>query len=235
LVFPDADPELVGAGIVSGIFAAAGQTCIAGSRAFIHASIYDAVIEQIIHYCTNMTIGDPLEETTDLGPLCFEGHRTRVESLVATGPAEGAELLAGGRRPEPDRPGWFYLPTVFTNVTNEMTLAREEVFGPVLSILRWQDEDEVVRAANDSRYALAAGIWSSDVNRVHRVAAKLDAGTVWVNHYRASNPLVPFGGFKDSGIGKENGTVVIDEYLRLKAVWLKTELKKAADPFVIQK
>lgn len=235
LVFPDADLDFVAPGIVSGIFAAAGQTCIAGSRAFIHASIYDDVIDRIVRYCEDMAIGDPLQESTDLGPLCFEGHRARVESLVATGPKEGAELVTGGRRPEPERDGWFYLPTVFANVTNAMTLAREEVFGPVLSVLRWEDEDEVIAAANDSRYALAAGLWSNDVNRVHRVAAKLDAGTVWVNHYRASNPLVPSGGFKESGVGKENGTVVIDEYLRLKAVWLKTEPKKVADPFVIQK
>jgi aldehyde dehydrogenase (NAD+) len=182
-----------------------------------------------------MTMGDPLDETTDIGPLCFEGHRTRVEKAVAAGADDGAEILTGGARPTPERPGWFYLPTVLARVQNSMTVARDEIFGPVLCIFRWEDEEMLIRDANDSPYGLAAGVWCNDVARVHRIASRLDAGTVWVNQYRASNPLVPFGGFKQSGIGKENGTVVIDEYVRLKTVWIKTSGMGPSDPFVIQK
>jgi aldehyde dehydrogenase (NAD+) len=235
LIFPDADPQRAAAGIVSGIFAAAGQTCIAGSRAYLHAALYDEVCERIIQYCRDMTMGDPLDEATDIGPLCFEGHRTRVEEFVAGGADDGAEILIGGARPTPERRGWFYLPTVLGGVQNSMTVARDEIFGPVLCVFRWEDEARLIRDANDSPYALAAGIWCNDVARVHRVASKLDAGTVWVNQYRASNPLVPFGGFKQSGIGKENGTAVIDEYVRLKTVWIKTSGTGPSDPFVIQK
>jgi aldehyde dehydrogenase (NAD+) len=235
LVFGDSDPQRVAAGIVSGIFAAAGQTCIAGSRAFLHASLYEEVCERLVRYCSEMTIGDPLDEDTDIGPLCFERHRAHVERAVATGVDAGASVLAGGARPVPERRGWFYQPTILADLTNDASVAREEIFGPVLCVFRWEDEADLICRANDSPYGLAAGLWCNDVTRVHRVAAQLDAGTVWVNQYRASNPLVPFGGFKHSGVGKENGTAVVDEYVRLKTVWINTSGGGPSDPFVIQK
>ena len=232
IVFPDADPAKAATGIVSGIFAAAGQTCIAGSRAFVHSSLYDDVADRVVERAKRITIGNPLDAATELGPLCFASHREHVESYVAKGSAEGATLLTGGRRPADFERGFFLEPTVFGDVSNDMTIAQEEIFGPVLSVLRWNDEDDVVRLANSTEFGLAAGLWTSDVGRVHRIASRLNAGTVWVNKYRATNPLVPFGGFGSSGVGKENGYAAVDEYLRLKVVWIGLDEAGPADPFV---
>jgi aldehyde dehydrogenase (NAD+) len=232
LVFADADAENVAMGLLAGIFAAGGQTCVAGSRAFVHADLYDEVCERVVTRAESVRVGDPLEAETDLGPLAIEAQRDRVEHYVGLGISEEATLRAGGRRPDEPAEGWFYLPTVFSEVRNDMTLAREEIFGPVLGIGRFEDDDEAVRIANDTPYGLAAGVWTRDLARAHTVASRLDAGTVWINTYRSLSPLSPFGGFKDSGIGKENGTEVIHEYTRVKSVWVNLSTERIGDPFV---
>jgi (Z)-2-((N-methylformamido)methylene)-5-hydroxybutyrolactone dehydrogenase len=232
LVFEDADPSNVAMGLLAGIFAAGGQTCVAGSRAFIHADIYDEVCERVVNRTKSVSVGDPLDDRTDLGPLAIEAQRDKVERYVKLGLDENATLRAGGQRP-PDRPeGWFFLPTVFSDVNNEMSLVREEIFGPVLGIGRFEDDDEAVRIANDTPYGLAAGVWTRDIARAHNVARRLDAGTVWINTYRSLSPLSPFGGFKQSGFGKENGTEAIHEYTRVKSVWVNLDTGPIGDPFV---
>ncbi|MEA2333308.1 MAG: (Z)-2-((N-methylformamido)methylene)-5-hydroxybutyrolactone dehydrogenase [Thermoleophilaceae bacterium] len=232
LVFPDADAENVAMGLLAGIFAAGGQTCVAGSRAFVHAELYDEICERVVARTESIRVGDPLEQDIDLGPLAIEAQRDRVEHYVRLGLAENATLRAGGKRPSERTEGWFFEPTVFADVRNDMTLVREEIFGPVLGIGRFEDDEEAVRIANDTPYGLAAGVWTKDLARAHTVASRLDAGTVWINTYRSLSPLSPFGGFKDSGIGKENGTDVIHEYTRVKSVWVNLSNERIGDPFV---
>jgi (Z)-2-((N-methylformamido)methylene)-5-hydroxybutyrolactone dehydrogenase len=232
LVFADADPQQVTMGILAGIFAAAGQTCIAGSRALIDARLYDEVCERVVRRTRTIRVGDPLDEASEVGPLAVEAQRDKVEHFVSVGRAEGATLRAGGSRPADRSEGWFYLPTVFSDVRNDMAIAQEEIFGPVLSIGRFESEEEAIRLANDTRFGLAAGVWTNDLQRAHSVARSLDAGTVWINTYRALAPLSPFGGVKDSGIGKENGADVVHAYTRVKSVWVNLSKDPIEDPFV---
>ena len=231
LVFEDADPNNVAMGMLAGIFAAGGQTCIAGSRAFVHASLYDQVSELVTQRAKEVRLGDPLSEDTDLGPLAVEAQRDKVEHYVDIGNEE-AKLAAGGKRPEGLGDGWFFEPTVFTEVSNSMRLAREEIFGPVLAMGRFESDEEAIRIANDTPYGLAAGVWTQNLARAHKVAKGLDAGTVWINTYRALSPLSPFGGFKESGMGKENGTDAVLEYTRVKSVWVNLDTSPIGDPFV---
>ncbi|MFR9730718.1 aldehyde dehydrogenase [Saccharopolyspora sp. MS10] len=233
IVFDDADPDRAAMGIVSGIFAAAGQTCIAGSRVFLQRGVYDEVLEKVAARAATIKIGDPLAEDTELGPVAFADQRDKIEEYVRIGREEGGRVLHGGARPELDLDGYFFQPTVFVDTDNSMRICQEEIFGPVLTVMPFESEEQVVALANDSSYGLAAGVWTRDLSRAHRLASTLEAGTVWVNTYRSMSPMSPRSGFKASGVGIEHGTEVIREYTRLKSVWINTDESPARDPFVL--
>ncbi|MCQ9164532.1 MULTISPECIES: aldehyde dehydrogenase [unclassified Arthrobacter] len=234
IVFEDANVANAAMGVVAGIFAAAGQTCIAGSRVFAHKSVYDELLERVSARAASIVIGDPLEDATELGPLAFATQRDKVAGYVDLGVSEGAKVLTGGRSIDGGLGGYFFEPTVLTGVDNSMRVVREEIFGPVAAIMPFETEDEVVRLANDTQYGLAAGLWTQNLSRAHRLAGRLDAGTIWVNTYRAMSPMSPRQGFKSSGVGVEHGTETIREYTRLKSVWINTNDAPVDDPFIMR-
>jgi aldehyde dehydrogenase (NAD+) len=235
IVFADARMEDAVNGAVSGIFAATGQTCIAGSRLLLQESVHDAFVERLLALAKTARLGDPMSMETQVGPVTTRAQYERVLGYIDIAANEGAELLMGGgpaKRAECGS-GWFVEPTIFSGVDNRMRIAQEEVFGPVLSIIRFKDEDEAVGIANDVRFGLGAGVWTSDIGRAVRMSERIQAGTVWVNTYRAVSYLSPFGGFKDSGLGRENGFDAIHEYLQVKSVWINTGAV-TANPFVLR-
>lgn len=223
IIFADANVEAAVGGLLAGIFAASGQTCVAGSRAYVQAEVYDEVVKGISDIADNLRLGDPSSMGTEMGPIVSDAHRDRILAMIDEAVAQGATVAAGGAV-DADLGGRFVRPTVLTDVDHSCTIVNEEVFGPVLALMPFTDEDEVVAAANDSSYALAAGVWTSDIGRGHRMARRLHAGTVWLNSYRMVNHTVPFGGFKQSGYGKDNGLESMDEFLQTKAVWLDTSV-----------
>ncbi|WP_309081696.1 aldehyde dehydrogenase [Zhihengliuella sp.] len=234
IVFDDADVDNAAMGVVAGIFAAAGQTCIAGSRVFAHRSVYEELLEKVAARARSIVIGDPKNEATELGPLAFQDQLDKVSSYVRLGVDEGARIATGGSRPETGLPGYFFEPTVLTDVDNGMRVVREEIFGPVAAVMPFDTEDEVLALANDTQYGLAAGVWTQNLARAHRMARRLDAGTVWVNTYRAMSPMSPRQGFKSSGVGIEHGLESMHEYTRLKSVWINTDEGPVADPFTLR-
>jgi aldehyde dehydrogenase (NAD+) len=236
IVFADADLDNAVTGVVSGIFAATGQTCVAGSRALIHRSIHDEFVERFLALARTARMGDPLEETTQVGPITTRPQYEKVLSYIEIAKQQGARCVLGGgpaARPECGD-GWFVEPTVFTDVTQNMRIAQEEVFGPVLSIMTFDDDEEAIEIANASVYGLAAGVWTADIARSINMARRLEAGTVWVNTYRVSSPLSPFGGYKRSGFGRESGLLAIREYVQEKSVWIETSAAKVPNPFIVR-
>ncbi|WP_295049249.1 aldehyde dehydrogenase [uncultured Paracoccus sp.] len=235
IIFDDANLDDAVKGAISGIFAASGQTCIAGSRLLVQRSVYDEVSRRVVDFAATAKLGNPMELTTQVGPITTQPQRKKVLDYIQIAKDEGADCLLGGKVPEDAAlsGGWFVEPTIFGNVSNDMRIAREEVFGPVLSIIPFEDDADAIRIANDTIYGLAAGVWTQDMRRAIRMADAIKAGTVWVNTYRAVSFMAPFGGFKKSGIGRENGQDAIYEFMQTKCVWLNLA-EGVANPFVLR-
>lgn len=235
IVFGDALVDNAVAGLLSGIFAAAGQTCIAGSRGYVHESIYDQVVDRLVQRARGIRLGDPLLPETQMGPAATAAQLHKNETMVARALAAGAELLHGGKRAQVSGldNGLFFEPTIVHKLRSDNPLMQEEVFGPVLAVTPFRDEDEVVALANDSRFGLAAGVWTRDLRCAHRMARRLQAGTVWINTYRAMAFNSPFGGYKQSGLGRVNGMESVDQFLQTKSVWCETS-DEIQDPFVLK-
>jgi acyl-CoA reductase-like NAD-dependent aldehyde dehydrogenase len=225
IVLPDADMEAAIRGATIGIFYGKGEVCAAGSRLLVDRSIKDAFMEKLVARTKKMVPGDPLDPKTRLGAISSKGQLERVLGYVDTAKKEGAALVAGGARADIGTGrGYFMQPTIFDNVTPQMTIAREEIFGPVLATIEFSDLDEAIARANDSPYGLAAAVWTKDVKKAHYVARRLQAGTVWVNTYNVYDTAAGFGGYKQSGFGREMGVHAIEHYTQVKTVWVDLNL-----------
>jgi len=233
IVFDDAEMENAVKGVVSGIFAATGQTCVAGSRLLVQQSIHDQFVDKLLALAKTAKMGNPMHLDTQVGPITNKPQLEKVLKYIEIAKAEGATAVLGGKRPTSAEcgDGWFVEPTIFSGVKNSMRIAQEEVFGPVLSIIPFKDEDEALAIGNDIVYGLAAGVWTQNMRRALMMADRLQAGTVWINTYRAVSYLSPFGGFKRSGIGRESGQEMLKEYLQVKSVWISTATE-VPNPFV---
>jgi aldehyde dehydrogenase (NAD+)/phenylacetaldehyde dehydrogenase len=220
VVFADADLEAAAKGAINAIFYGKGELCSAGSRLLVEESIHDALLEKVVERARKMTPGDPMDPKTRLGALVSEKQRDSVERYVETGKREGAKLVAGGGRASVNGKGAFFEATVFDGVTPKMTIAKEEIFGPVLASLTFKDEAEAVAVGNSTIYGLAAAVWSRDVKKALRTAKALKAGTVWINTYNVYDPGLPFGGYKQSGFGRERGHHALEEYTQVKSIWV---------------
>ena len=235
IVFADADLESAVNGVVSGIFAATGQTCMAGSRLLVQESVHDEVVRRVVELAGTARMGDPGRRRPRSARSPPGPSWPRCWTTSTSPSAEGAHAaLGGGRASRPEcENGWFVEPTIFTGVDNSMRIAQEEVFGPVLAVIPFKDEDDAVRIANDSRFGLGAGVWTSDIGRAFRMSERIESGTVWVNTYRAVSFMAPFGGRQGLGLGRENGAEAIEAYLETKTVWVNTGAP-SGNPFVLR-
>jgi aldehyde dehydrogenase (NAD+) len=234
MVFEDADVESAANGSIAGIFGASGQSCVAGSRLYLQESIYDDFMERMLATAKNIVIGDPLAEETQMGPLATMAQIEHIERQIEIAKQEGATILHGGRRPPHLNEGWYFEPTIVECPSQKNTIVDTELFGPVLSVQRFTTEEEVISLANDTKYGLASGIFTRNIARAHRVADAIRAGIVWVNTYRVVSPIAEFGGYKDSGQGRESGFQAIYDYTRPKTVWINTSDAPMANPFVMR-
>lgn len=230
IIFDDADLDQAVKGVVSGIFAASGQSCQAGSRLLVQDTIKDKFLDKLINFVRAAKLGDPSKPETQIAPIATAPQFEKIMRYIALGQEEGAKLVLGGRA-RPDIGAQFVEPTIFDGVRNDMRIAQEEIFGPVLSVITFKDEDEAIKIGNDTRFGLAAGVWTQSLKRAMKLAEKLKAGTIYVNNYRATSFTSPFGGFKESGIGRESGADAVNEYLETKTVWLSSDLD-VPNPFI---
>lgn len=235
VVFADADLAAAEAGVLAGIFGAGGQSCVAGSRALVAAQVYDELLDRITNRTREIQLGDPMAVGTQMGPIANKPHLERIERMVEEACNDGAALATGGERTRVPgfEGGLFYAPTILADAAETSRIAQDEVFGPVLTAFRFESEDEAVALANGTRYGLAAGVWTRDIGRAHRIARQLQAGTVWINLYRAITFNSPFGGYKASGMGRVNGSEAVEEFLQTKSVWCELS-DEVQDPFVIR-
>ncbi len=233
IVFEDANLDNAIKGVISGIFAATGQTCIAGSRLLVQQSIHDQFLEKLVAFAKTAKMGNPMSADTQIGPVTNKPQLDKILKYIDIAKGEGARAVLGGSRAS--RPecgnGWFVEPTIFAGVRNSMRIAQEEVFGPVLAVIPFTDDEEAIAIGNDVVYGLAAGVWTENIRRAFAMAEKLQAGTVWINTYRAVSYLSPFGGYKRSGLGRESGQEMIKEYLQVKSVWISTATD-VPNPFI---
>jgi acyl-CoA reductase-like NAD-dependent aldehyde dehydrogenase len=223
IVFSDADMAEAAQGALLGVFFNQGQVCCAGTRLFVEKKVHDQFVDTLAGAAKTMKQGSGLEADTRIGPLVSKEQLDRVTGYMDIGKKEGAKAVIGGERNTEKglEKGYFVKPTIFTGVKNDMRIAREEIFGPVVSVIPFKDETDAVLQGNDTSYGLAAGVWTRDVSKAHRVARAIRAGTVWVNCYNVFDPIAPFGGYKESGYGRELGKYAIDLYTQVKSVWLK--------------
>ncbi|MDG2427926.1 MAG: aldehyde dehydrogenase [Acidimicrobiales bacterium] len=234
LVFDDADFESAVNGAVAGNFGASGQSCVAGSRVLVQSGIHDKFVAEVVRRAEQIRIGDPLDDMTQMGPLATQAQLDRIEDVVAESTTQGATLYIGGRRPDGFNAGWYYEPTVLGCPDQNIRSAQVELFGPVMSVLRFETEAQAIDMANDTEFGLGAGVFTRDVSRVHRVSRAIRSGIVWVNTYRAVSPIAPFGGFGNSGSGREAGVDAIHEFTTTKTVWINTASEPMANPFTIR-
>jgi acyl-CoA reductase-like NAD-dependent aldehyde dehydrogenase len=230
IVFDDADLSRASLGAQSAVFSGAGQSCVAGSRLLVQGKVHAQLVDKLCKAAGKIPIGDPMDERTQIGPIIVPRQWERIDQLVQSGVREGAKLVAGGGRPASINDGFFYAPTILDRVGSGMSVAKEEVFGPVLSVMRFASEAEAIALANDTDFGLAGAVWTQDIARGHRVAAAARAGTFWINGYKTISVMSPFGGFGASGFGRSSGLEALRSYTTTKSVWVETAEKPAA-PF----
>jgi aldehyde dehydrogenase (NAD+)/betaine-aldehyde dehydrogenase len=233
VVFDDADQENALNGITAGIFGASGQSCIAGSRLYLHTKIYDEFLNKLIEKAKKIKLGGPMNEETQMGPLNSFKQLENIEKNIKATVEQGGKIRCGGKRSEISDKGYYFPPTIIECDNHNLPTAENELFGPILSVMKFADEDEVINKMNDNKYGLSSGVYTSNFARGHRMSKAIRAGIVFINTYRLISPMAPFGGIKDSGYGKEAGIESIKDYTRIKTIWSNTSEKPMSDPFTM--
>jgi aldehyde dehydrogenase (NAD+) len=234
IIFDDCNIEGAVNGIIAGNFGASGQSCVAGSRVFIHRSIHSKIIKLVTERAKKIVVGDPLDNKTQVGPLATEHQVERACKVVQNSIKQGAKLVFGGKIPSQHEEGWYFEPTLLDCSNQEFDCVKTELFAPVISVIAFDTEEEAVAMANDSDYGLGSGVFTENLARAHRVSSKIHSGIVWINTYRAISPISPFGGFKLSGGSREAGIDAMHEYTRTKTTWINTSSEPMSNPFIMR-